>query len=182
MSRAAGSDRRKHSMDTTTPDEQIRGKWPRWLWRFVRRLSAPVWGWEIARTGDHAVLVKCHEDNCRAISQLAHELGQTRDAEMLARVQLDQARRRADECATTADWHRSRYKLLQREQCRMRDPERRLVCDVLANAQLLPDPDGERYGLRSENMPPACGDCDPCLGGRPDQCAICPAPKPGINS
>ena len=20
--------------------------------------------------------------------------------------------------------------------------------------------------------PPACGDCDPCLGGRPDQCAV----------
>ncbi len=28
----------------------------------------------------------------------------------------------------------------------MRDPERTLVCDVLANGQLLPDPDGSRYG------------------------------------
>lgn len=24
----------------------------------------------------------------------------------------------------------------------------------------------------------SCGDCDPCVGGRPDQCAISPKPKP----
>lgn len=34
------------------------------------------------------MLAKCHEDNCRSISQLAHELGQARDAERLVRMQL----------------------------------------------------------------------------------------------
>lgn len=58
------------------------------LTALVRRLSAFAWGWEIARTKDHAMLVKCHEDNCRSISQLAHELGQARDAERLVRMQL----------------------------------------------------------------------------------------------
>jgi hypothetical protein len=29
----------------------------------------------------------------------------------------------------------------------MRDPERTLVCDILANGTLLPDPNGERYGF-----------------------------------
>jgi hypothetical protein len=28
----------------------------------------------------------------------------------------------------------------------MGDPERQIVCDVLANNSLLPDPKGERYG------------------------------------
>lgn len=28
----------------------------------------------------------------------------------------------------------------------------------------------------TRTTPPACGDCDPCLGGRPDQCALLPNP------
>ena len=36
--------------------------------------------------------------------------------------------------------------LLLKEQHRMRDPERTLVCDIIANGQLLPDPNGTRYG------------------------------------
>ena len=39
MSHAAGSDRRKHSMETTTSDTQSRARWPRWLWRFVGRFG-----------------------------------------------------------------------------------------------------------------------------------------------
>lgn len=44
------------------------------------------------------------------------------------------------------DFYRGRCDLLQAQQARMRDPERTLVCDILANGQLLPDPAGERYG------------------------------------
>lgn len=33
-----------------------------------------------------------------------------------------------------------------------------------------------RYAYRN---PFACGDCDPCLFGRPDQCAVSPLPKNG---
>lgn len=58
----------------------------------VRRFSAFAWGWEIARSKDAEMLAKCHEDNCRSISQLAHELGQARDAERLVRMQLANAR------------------------------------------------------------------------------------------
>lgn len=42
---------------------------------------------------------------------------------------------------------RRRFDLLQQMQSRMREPERTIVCDVLANGALLPDPDGVRYGL-----------------------------------
>lgn len=44
------------------------------------------------------------------------------------------------------EFYRSRCDMLQREQTRMRDPERVMVCDILANGQLLPDPNGVRYG------------------------------------
>lgn len=43
-------------------------------------------------------------------------------------------------------FYQRRCDLLQKEQRRMRDPERTLVCDILANGTLLPDPNGMRYG------------------------------------
>jgi hypothetical protein len=45
----------------------------------------------------------------------------------------------------SARFYRRRCELLQEWQVRMRDPERQLVCDILANAQPLPDPHGKRY-------------------------------------
>jgi len=45
------------------------------------------------------------------------------------------------------DFYRRRCDLLQAHQASMRDPERTLVCDILANGQLLPDPAGTRYGF-----------------------------------
>jgi hypothetical protein len=43
------------------------------------------------------------------------------------------------------DFYRQRFDLLQAHQHLMRDPERTLVCDILANGQLFPDPAGTRY-------------------------------------
>lgn len=42
-------------------------------------------------------------------------------------------------------FYKKRCELLQKVQHTMRDPERTLVCDILANGQLLPDPNGIRY-------------------------------------
>jgi hypothetical protein len=44
------------------------------------------------------------------------------------------------------EWYKCRVDMLQKEQTRMRDPERTIVCDILANAQLLPDE--ERYKVK----------------------------------
>lgn len=41
-----------------------------------------------------------------------------------------------------------RFDKLQKEQQRMRDPERTMVCDILANGALLHDPSGTRYGIK----------------------------------
>lgn len=45
------------------------------------------------------------------------------------------------------EFYECRCNLLQKVQKHMRDPERTLVCDILANGTLLPDPNGERYGF-----------------------------------
>lgn len=41
----------------------------------------------------------------------------------------------------------SRSHRLQQENHRFREPERTILCDILANGTLLPDPDGTRYGI-----------------------------------
>lgn len=51
--------------------------------------------------------------------------------------------------AHSEDWNRRRVHMLSRLQKHMRDPERTLVCDILANGRLLPDPHGKRYGFEA---------------------------------
>ena len=51
--------------------------------------------------------------------------------------------------AESRDWYKHRVDMLQRKQTRMREPERTLVCDIIANCALLPDPNGERYGKQN---------------------------------
>lgn len=48
-------------------------------------------------------------------------------------------------------WYKHRVDMLAEHQKRMRDPERTLVCDIIANGQLLPDPDGSRYGPNAQS-------------------------------
>lgn len=43
-------------------------------------------------------------------------------------------------------FYKTRCELLQKVHKYMRDPERQIVCDILANNSLLPDPSGVRYG------------------------------------
>ena len=45
------------------------------------------------------------------------------------------------------NFYKQRCELLQQVQKYMRDPERTIVCDILTNNSLLPDPEGKRYGL-----------------------------------
>ena len=50
------------------------------------------------------------------------------------------------------DFYKTRCELLQKVQKYMRDPERQIVCDILANNDLLPDPSGVRYGQDLKNL------------------------------
>ena len=66
----------------------------------------------------------------------------------------------AQTCAIEADRKENQKRLyrLQQENSRFREPERTILCDLLANGELLPDPCGTRYGLKTKPTPPAEGE------------------------
>ena len=46
-------------------------------------------------------------------------------------------------------WHRRRWMALQMHQAKMREPERTMVCDILANGELMhPTVAGDRYAIK----------------------------------
>ena len=51
------------------------------------------------------------------------------------------------EAQADAEFYKSRVDKFQQYQSGMRDPERTLVCDILANNAVLPDVTGDRYGM-----------------------------------
>lgn len=58
---------------------------------------------------------------------------------------------------SSLDFYKSRCEQLQQQQSKMRDPERTIVCDILANGKLLyPDMAGDRYSLNPEKCPETC--------------------------
>jgi hypothetical protein len=57
-----------------------------------------------------------------------------------------------------AKWYERRVDLLLKNQNMFRDPERTILCDVCANGQLLPDPEGKRYGKAACPIYAACYD------------------------
>lgn len=63
------------------------------------------------------------------------------------KLMQDELVQHCEKLSQSLDWNRRRVEMLARFQKRMRDPERQLVCDILANGQLLPDPTGRRYGF-----------------------------------
>jgi hypothetical protein len=82
------------------------------------------------------------------------------------------------ELHTSKQFYQRRFDLLQKAQRLMREPERTLVCDILANGALLPDPRGLRYGrldpqwpLATEASPPQPSANAISLKHRPDRFA-----------
>lgn len=82
----------------------------------------------------------------RELAELRADLAHARaDIERLS-VDLAEAQREIERQRFSVEWTRSRLDRLQKEQARIPDPWRTLVCDILANGSLLPDPEGKRYG------------------------------------
>lgn len=59
------------------------------------------------------------------------------------------------ELRRSLDFYKRRVDLLLQWQSHMRDPERTIVCDIIANARTLPDPNGARYGVAQAPAQPA---------------------------
>ena len=72
------------------------------------------------------------------------EIGEAIDAaiEMIERLELAEF---------SMAWHRRRWMALQMHQAKMREPERTMVCDILANGELMhPTVAGDRYAIKDE--------------------------------
>ena len=55
-----------------------------------------------------------------------------------------------DDARQSLDFYRRRINALQQWQSKMRDPERTIVCDIIANGHTL-EPAGDRYKLRGKS-------------------------------
>lgn len=58
---------------------------------------------------------------------------------------MEQLEAQVAELAESRDWYKRRLDRLQREQEHFRDPERIMLCDIIANGHLLNDP--KRYEI-----------------------------------
>ena len=70
------------------------------------------------------------------------EIGEAIDAavEMIERLEAAES---------SAAWHKRRWMALQMHQQRMREPERTMVCDIIANGELMhPTVAGDRYATK----------------------------------
>lgn len=57
--------------------------------------------------------------------------------------------KRLELAESSVAWHRRRWMALQMHQTKMRDPERTMVCDILANGELMhPTVAGDRYVVK----------------------------------
>ena len=70
------------------------------------------------------------------------EMGEAIDAavEMIERLEAAES---------SVVWHRRRWMALQMHQMKIREPERTMVCDILANGELMhPTVAGDRYAIK----------------------------------
>ena len=71
-----------------------------------------------------------------------HEVSEAIDAavEMIERLEAAES---------SVAWHQRRFMALQMHQKKMREPERTIVCDILANGELMhPTVAGDRYAVK----------------------------------
>lgn len=59
---------------------------------------------------------------------------------------------RLEAAESSVAWHQRRWMALQMNQKKMREPERTIVCDILANGKLMhPTVAGNRYSVKEES-------------------------------
>ena len=73
-----------------------------------------------------------------SLSELSESIGGA--VEMIERLEAAES---------SVVWHRRRWMALQMHQMKMREPERTMVCDILANGELMhPTVAGDRYAIK----------------------------------
>jgi predicted nuclease with TOPRIM domain len=78
-----------------------------------------------------------------------------------ARDRISELEKENTELKDSLDFYKSRCESLQEQQSNMRDPERTIVCDILANGKLLyADLAGDRYVRKEDTTDRSpCWDC-----------------------
>jgi hypothetical protein len=109
---------------------------------------------EVVELGKKALQWK---EGCHAL-ELALET--ERDAANLYAKQVAHWIEKHDEVKDSLDFYKRRVEALQQWQSNMRDPERTVVCDILANGHTL-EPAGNRYTPPAQPAP-APGYCKQC--------------------
>ena len=74
------------------------------------------------------------------------EIGEAIDAavEMIERLEAAES---------SVAWHQRRWMALQMHQKKMREPERTMVCDIIANGELMhPTAAGDRYAVKKKTQ------------------------------
>jgi hypothetical protein len=89
---------------------------------------------------DNSKVIKSKNQNYSSSIQEWVEMGQ------VWKEHVEKLEKENKNLKISSDFYKSRCELLQKSQRYMRDPERTIVCDILANNNLLPDPEGKRYG------------------------------------
>lgn len=79
------------------------------------------------------------------IDKLFLELSQVTSARTRREIDLGTA---IEKLNSSLGWYKKRCDLLRSVQSKFREPERTIVCDILANGNLLPDKTGSRYGVQ----------------------------------
>ena len=109
--------------------------------------------------GEIHELLDCLEDaesECLEQARL-NGLGASREAALMAK--LEAAEKERDELRASVEWHQRRWMALQMHQTKMREPERTMVCDILANGELMhPTVAGDRYAVKDAQPAPSA-DC-----------------------
>lgn len=81
--------------------------------------------------------MKIAKDTIQKIQQEEYKLLLKENSDLLKEI---------NKLEKSLQFYKTRCEHLQKVQKYMRDPERQIVCDILANNNLLPDPSGVRYG------------------------------------
>ncbi len=95
------------------------------------------------------------KDDRHALSQVVDRLEALLPSKASSDLQVE-----LEDARQSLDFYRSRVQTLQRWQSKMRDPERTIVCDIIANGCTL-EPAGGRYTVKPAQVPPAWFDWMP---------------------
>ncbi len=95
------------------------------------------------------------KDDGHALSQVVDRLEALLPSKASSDLQVE-----LEDARQSLDFYRRRVQALQRWQSKMRDPERTIVCDIIANGCTL-EPAGDRYMVKPTQVPPAWFDWMP---------------------